>query len=315
MIVDAHSHVFPEPRGQVREGPTRDGGYGRMRVGERLMQLLPPFNPRTEFTTEMLLANLDWAGVDAAVLLQGTFYGECDGYVAEAVAANPGRLVGALWCDPWRPGFRRYFEEQVEGGAFAAGKIELSEETGLTGVHPGARLDDEEVGWLWPALEERGMVLTLDLGPPAQEAYQTEAVRAIAEAHEGLRVVITHLAHPRIDDEADPELRRRRDEQLALGELPNVWFDFASFPAILAGREEFPCPTAARWLREGLERLGADRIMWGTDQPGMLSHLNYDQLLRLARLHTQHLPARDQALVLGETARRVYFGERKGDEG
>ena len=309
MIVDAHSHVFPEPRGQVREGPTRGGGYGRMRVGERMMQLLPPFNPRTEFTTEMLLANLDWAGVERAVLLQGTYYGECDGYVAEAVAANPGRLVGALWCDPWGQGFRRYFEEQVEGAAFAAGKIEFSEETGLTGVHPGARLDDEEVGWLWPALEARGMVLTLDLGPPAQEAYQTEAVRAIAEAHEGLRVVLTHLAHPRLADEADPELRRRRDQQLALGELPNLWFDFASFPAILAGLEDFPYPSAARWLREGLERLGAERIMWGTDQPGMLSHLNYAQLLRLARLHTQHLPAADRALVLGETARQVYFGE------
>ncbi len=128
----------------------------------------------------------------------------------------------------------------------------------MRGVHPGARLDDEEVRWLWPALEARGMVLTLDLGPPAQGAYQTAAVRAIAEAHEGLRVVITHLAHPRIDDEADPELRRRRDEQLALGERPNVWFDFASFPALLGG---------------------------------------------------------DQALVLGETARQVYFGDRKGDEG
>ena len=205
MIVDAHSHVFPEPRGQVREGPTRDGGYGRMRVGGRLMQLMPPLNRRTEFTVEMLLANLDWAGVDAAVLLQGTYYGECDGYVAEAAGRHPDRLVGALWCDPWRPGFRPYFEEQV-----------------------------------------------------AQGAYQTAAVRAIAEAHEGLRIVIAHLAHPRIDDEADPELRRRRDEQLALGELPNVWFDFASFPA---------------------------------------------------------LPAGDQTLVLGETARQVYFGDRKGDEG
>ena len=41
----------------------------------------------------------------------------------------------------------------------------------------------------------------------------------------------------------------------------------------------------------------------------MLSHLNYAQLLRLARLHTQHLPAADRALGLGETARQVYFGE------
>ena len=136
---------------------------------------------------------------------------------------------------------------------------------GAGGADAGRRLRGRGGGRESGAARRRPVVRPLAAGfPPLLRGaggpggHQTAAVRAIAEAHEGLRVVITHLAHPRIDDEADPELRRRRDEQLALGERPNVWFDFASFPALLGG---------------------------------------------------------DQALVLGETARQVYFGDRKGDEG
>jgi hypothetical protein len=306
-MIDAHSHVFRRIHGRIAGGPTRGAGLGRMAVGDsQVLQLMPPLSESSQHTTEMLLINLDWAGVDGAVLLQGTFYGECDDYVAEAVQAHPDRLVGALWCDPWREGFRRTFEERTEGGDFRIGKIEFSTGTGLCGVHPGARLDDEEVAWLWPALEGRDMTLTLDLGPPTDPAYQTEAVRAIAERHEGLRVVVAHLCHPRPDE--DENDRSRREAQLALGELPNVWFDGASFPAFLAGQEDFPFPTAAAWLREGIDRVGAKKIMWGTDQPGLLGHLTYPQLARLAQLHTAHLSDGERELVLGETALRVYFG-------
>jgi len=46
--------------------------------------------------------------------------------------------------------------------------------------------------------------------------------------------------------------------------------------------------------------------MWGSDQPGLLGVLNYPQLLRLGRLHTQFMTPREQAMVLGENAARVY---------
>lgn len=47
---------------------------------------------------------------------------------------------------------------------------------------------------------------------------------------------LPHLArYPLLAYEADPELRRRGDEQLASA---NVWFDCASLPAILAGLED-----------------------------------------------------------------------------
>ncbi|MEE2658193.1 MAG: amidohydrolase family protein [Candidatus Latescibacterota bacterium] len=313
MIIDAHSHIFPEVHGEVAGGLTRSAGYGRIKIGkERVLQLMPPHGRETTFPLEAMLANLHWAGVRRAVLLQGTYYGECDDYVGDAVAAYPDRLVGALWCDPWRKGFREYFEEKVDSGRYAIGKIEFSVGNGLSGLHPGARLDDPEVQWLWSELARRGMTLTLDLGPTTKPAYQTDAVRALIAANPDLRVVLAHLCfpHPRFDSE--PELRRRWEDQLSLVDTGQVWFDTASLPALVqeqGGVEDFPYPTVAVWLAEGIDRVGVDRLMWGTDQPGMLHHLNYPQMLRLAQLHMEHLSSEEREMVLGDTAKRVYFHE------
>ena len=81
MMIDAHAHIFPQIHGRIGSGATRGAGYGRLTAGPETIQLIPPYGPQTMFTPEMLIANLDWAGVDQAVLLQGPFYGECNPYV------------------------------------------------------------------------------------------------------------------------------------------------------------------------------------------------------------------------------------------
>jgi predicted TIM-barrel fold metal-dependent hydrolase len=96
-----------------------------------------------------------------------------------------------------------------------------------------------------------------------------------------------------------------RLDQIDLAGLPNVWLDTAALPAYLPG-EDYPYPTAARYLRAAVERAGARKIMWGSDQPGLLSCANYPQLAKLARLHTAFLPPEEQALILGHNAARVF---------
>ena len=305
MIIDAHAHIFPAVRGATGAGPSRGLGYGRIAVGDEVTQLLPPYNEMTVFTPEMLLANMDWAGVDKAVLLQGPFYGECNSYVLEALNRYPDRLVGAVYFDPWETNNRQEFETLTASAKFRVVKLECSDATGLCGLHPNARLDAPDIAWFWDALERRGLGLTLDLGAIGSRSYQTDAVRTIAEGHPDLRIVIAHLGQPNPEAEADVERWSLWLEQIDLGGLPNVWFDTAALPAYLPD-EDFPYPSAERYLHIALERVGASKILWGTDLPGLLRHLNYPQLLKLARLHTQSLSPDEQAMILGENAMRVY---------
>ena len=305
MIIDAHAHIFPVVQGSTGTGPTRGLGYGRIAVGDAKTQLLPPYNETTVFTPEMLLANMDWAGVTKAVLLQGPFYGECNSYVLEALDRYPDRLIGAAYFDPWGPDNSQDFEAIIASSKFRAVKLECSEATGLCGLHPNARLDMPEIAWLWDSLEHRGLVLTLDLGAIGSRSYQTDAVRTIAEVHPDLRIVIAHLGQPNPLAEADVKQWSLWREQIDLGQLPNVWFDTAALPAYLPN-EDFPYPTAERYLHLALERIGPSKILWGTDLPGLLRHLNYPQLVRLAQLHTQSLSPNEQTMILGENAMCVY---------
>jgi predicted TIM-barrel fold metal-dependent hydrolase len=307
MIIDAHAHIFPSVNGRVGNGPVRGQSFGRITAGGLTRQLLPPLNERVEHTPEMLIAHMDWIGVDKAVLLQGPFYGECNAYAAQAAAQHPDRFIPAAYFDPWIGGSRQTFDETLANGAFRAVKLECSVATGLFGLHPQAALDAPELAWLWDELERRGLVLVLDLGAVGSRSYQTNAVRGIAAGHPALRVVVAHLGQPNPTVEADDELRGLWLRQVDLGRLPNVWFDCAALPAYVSG-EGFPFPSVARYLRQAVERLGPAKIMWGADVPALLGHATYRQLLDWVRQALAGLQPAEQDLILGANAQLVYGG-------
>lgn len=305
MIIDAHCHIFPRINGLNAAGPTRGLGYGRALVGENEVQITPPLGDGFAHSPAQLLANLDWAGVERAVLLQGPLYGECNHYVQEALQSHPDRLVGAAYYDPWNPDCVQTFESTLASSSYCAVKLECSVPSGLFGIHPHARLDAPDLAWLWQELEARDLILVLDLGGIGSRSYQTEAVRDIALRHPKLRIVLAHLGQPRPEAEADHRLWRKWEAQIDLGLLDNVWFDCASLVAFVH-EEGFPFPSVERYLRLAIDRIGSAKVMWGTDLPGTLVHATYRQYVELAHIHTDFLSPSDQALILGETALHVY---------
>lgn len=308
MIIDAHAHITYGLKGMTGSGQTRSLDYGKVSWGGKILQFIPPATGVTAFPPEVLLQNLDWAGVDKAVILQGPFYGEQNNEVSEAVRQWPDRFFGAAYIDPWQKDAEAQFESVISSGSFCAVKLECSVAAGLCGIHPEARLDDPELGWLWDGLERERLVLTLDLGAVGSASYQTEAVQRIAQSHPKLRIVIAHLGQPSPQVEARSEALEAWKTQLSLGILPNVWFDMASLIAYLPN-ERYPFPSARRYLQEAVTLIGADRIMWGSDQPGTLSHLTYLQYVELAHEHVSFLSSAEQQMILGETALMVY-GDR-----
>ena len=69
----AHAHIFPQVQGRVGAGPTKGLGYGRMQVGSEVIQLMPAHNEETVYSDEMLLANMDWAGLSGRCCCRGLF--------------------------------------------------------------------------------------------------------------------------------------------------------------------------------------------------------------------------------------------------
>ena len=55
--------------------------------------------------------------------------------------------------------------------------------------------------------------------------------------------------------------------------------------------------------------IGADKLMWGTDVPGLLTSGSYRQLLNMIRVHCEFLSAEQKPQILGRNATRVYWSE------
>jgi len=308
MIFDAHVHVFRVLRGTIAAGPVTAQKFGRVRMGREDIQMLPPISEATTFTAEALVASMDWARVDRAMLLQGPFYGDQNFEVLDAVKRYPNRLVGALYVDPWANGARDALARLTASNGFRAAKLECSLPTGLCGLHPDARLDDPDIAWYWEDLERCGMVLVIDLGAVGSRSYQTTAMRTIARNHPSLKIVIAHLGQIRPPVIVDASLMQQWQEQIDLGQLDNVWFDCASLPAYCIG-EDYPYPSVGECLRWAIDRIGPQKILWGSDVPGVLGQMSYRQLVGLGVLHSRFLAPDEQAMFLFGNALRVFGQE------
>ncbi len=309
MIIDAHAHIMTAVNGMTASGPTGSLSWGVVRWGDETVRLMPPFNEETSFPAEALLAQMDWAGVERAVLLQGPFYGEANAYVASAVEHYPDRFVGAFAPDPHAPDVRQVYKQCVEDYGLRILKFELTEPTGLTGLYPDLRLNAPEHGWIFEAAERDGLVVTLDLGKIGSRAYQTEAVAALAERHPNLTFVIAHLAQPPIGENNNAELDDKWREQILLGRRQNVFFDLSALPAYAPDFDEYPYVAARMYIKRAVDLISAEKIMWGTDVPGLLTSGSYRQLLNYVRLHCDFLSEAEMADALGLNALRVYWGD------
>lgn len=304
MIVDAHAHIFPRLTGRFARGDVHGLGYGRVQIGDKApFQAFTPNGKLVRSTPEQLLAHLDWAGVDVAVLLQNNFYGNHNVSVAEAVHRWPNRFVGAMYLDPWSSGalatFRRWQDD------FFIVKLATDDRFGLFALHERASLADACCAWLWPEMAERGMTLTLDLGGIASRSYETNIVAAIAKQHPSLKIVICHLAQPTVEDQKSARLQSLWKQQIQLATRPNVWLDVSALPH-KADKEPYPWPSTGAWIRQAIEWVGPQKILWGTDYPGLLTAGTYPQLLQQMTPHLQHLTARQRHAILGGNATKAY---------
>jgi len=306
MIVDAHAHIFERIDSFTGSGELKSMKFGKVRKGTgEIFRLLPPSFIETSFTAETLLEYMDWVGIDKAVLLQGTLYGFYNEYVADAVARWPDRFVGCALVDPMIQHATKVLKYAIEELGFGALKFECSEIFGLAGIHPKMQLDSP--GWIAIFEEARRYRLPLifDLGQPGTIGYQVENLRKLVQSYPDLNLVICHLGLPYPGLEDNAKLYTTWKELIFLGKNPNVWIDIASLPALFS-KYEYPYPEAQKYLKVVYEMVGASRLIWGSDIPGILTQITYKQCLDFIKNHCNFFSEEEKKDILGGNAKRLF---------
>lgn len=283
MIIDAHAHVFSHACPRVSPPEFADG----------------------RFPADRLLALMDAEGVDGAVIVQNPVIGIINEEVREALDAHPDRFAGVVQVDPCAPGALEIIRKYARSRRQRTVKLEMSEEWGWSGIHPGLRLDGPELMGLWGLTAELGINVIIDPGAIGNPGYQVEAMDRLSDQHPGVRFLIEHLGYLQPADVADEAARRRRIEMLRLALKPNVFIGFSATATLLA--EPYPCRGAVGLLEEAVKLVGAKKVLWGTDVPYTLRRHTYKQMLDTVRRDAPFLSAAERDRILGGNAGEMFF--------
>ncbi len=276
MIVDFHTHVFPE---WLRDGREiyvrRDASFGEMYA-----------DPKAKMATaEDLAAAMDADGVDVAVAMGLGWSDEglardVNDYIIDAVKRHPGRLVGFASVNPaW--------------GDAAAREADRCARAGLKGVgelHPdgqGFDMGDAAVmGPLMEAVRHHGLMVTAHSSEPVGHAYpgkgsnRPEALWRFIRNHPDVTLVCAHWGGGLPFYALMPEVGAA---------MENVYFDTAASPLLYE----------ARIFEAAAALVGAGRILLGSDYALMRPRR------LLAQVRAAALPEGERAAIMGGNAARL----------
>ena len=223
--------------------------------------------------------------------MQGPLYGDMNDYYAEVLQRWPDQFLGVALVDPADAQGPALLDRLIHEQGFKAVKLEMTDSLGLCSRDPDFKLSNPAFAWLWETINRRRLSITLDLGLTTDRSYQTNELRDLIQRYPDVRWIIAHLGQPKNRMLAEPALEAPWREQVLLARHSNVWLDLSALPYHLP-EGDYPFTGVDTFVGKALDLVGPDRLLWGTDAPGMLWMLTYQQMLDVVRLHCRNPPGR-----------------------
>ncbi len=274
MIIDAHAHLWKRQNGIVNGKPVFSIGGGKSDFGGVTRQMMPPYMINGGNTAEMLISNMDYAGVSGAVITQEQIDGNQNEFLLSVKKRYPERIkVCSLYEEGKLP-----ITEGFDGIKICAGRLKEQDLTGHTTVFGTA--------------DAKGKFISIDL---ADGDAQVATMREIIRQFPNLKIAIGHFGMVN---------RNGWQEQIRLANNENVYIESGGI-TWLFHNEFYPYPSAVRAINEAAELCGFEKLMWGSDYPRTMTAITYKMSLDFIEKTNEIKPA-DKALLLGENAKEFY---------
>ncbi len=304
----------------LREVGFAAGGHGRfvwtVDGHTYAKQYLPASLADLSHSPDMLVAQMDYTGVDWAVLHTDHVMGHLTDYLAGCIRRHPTRLLALAHLPEWK------IEQDPEA---AMAEVSRAYGLGLHGYQFGltsryrhgvtAAWDGPGLRPFWDHVARLGKPVFFTLTPwprPTLDDYlgQLRTWQGWLERYPTVAAVLTHglpwrllLAGRRLrlpgtllEPFRAPSARLQLLFHISLG---NVW--------------RYPYHELHTAIAQLVDALGSDRLMWGTDMPNVERFCTYRQTLETFTVHCEGLvAAADIANIVGGTAGRLFGLERRG---
>lgn len=278
VVIDTHTHAISSDKQSYPLAPV--GGHQS------------EWSAKRPVSFEGLLASLDEAGIDRAVVVQAsTVYGNDNSYVVEAVRNHPDRFVGVFSIDVLADDAVSQLQRWLDAGLSGLRLFT----TGTTMPGQAGWLDDERSFPVWEYAQRHNVSICLQM-----TAQGIPALLNMLARFPGIRVLLDHLARPELAGGPPYEAAA---PLFSLASHQGVFLKLTNRTIAEAGRG---ASTPAAFFPRVLDAFGANRIAWGSNFPAAEGAL--PELLAEARASLSMLPADAQEAIFGGTALEVYPG-------
>lgn len=244
MIIDAHTHLWKKQNGRVDGRPVIAFQNGQSDFGGEIRQMMPPYMINCENTADILISNMDYAGVNGAVITQEEIDGNQDGYLLKAKEEYPNRLKICSLYEENKP----FNIDGFDGIKICAGRLKTQDLTKHYKV--------------FEAADKNNMFISIDM---ADGALQTKSLLEMIQQYPNLKIAIGHFG-----------MVTRKDwkAQIQLAQNKNVFVESGGI-TWLFNSEFYPYPSAIKAIREAAEICGFEKLMWGSDYPRTMVEITY----------------------------------------
>jgi predicted TIM-barrel fold metal-dependent hydrolase len=243
-----------------------------------------PFHRQVQtFSADELLAEMDAAGVDAAIVHPPSSWDpHANDLAIQAARSHPQRLaiLGNFPID--KPESRTLVANWKDQPGMLGLRFVINQ------THQRTWWTDGTMDWLWPAAEQADV-------PIAVLGDHLGILGQVAERHPRLKLIVDHLGRDRHNLGQGDAGFANLSELLALARYPNVAIKATGAPGFSA--ETYPYRDIHPHLRQMYEAFGAERMFWGTDITRM--PCTWRQCITMFTEELTWLSDRDKELTMG----------------
>jgi predicted TIM-barrel fold metal-dependent hydrolase len=259
----------------------------------------------------LMLAQMDNAGVDKAVLSRGLGYGRINEWLADVCRAHPTRLFASAQISEWEA----HTDEQLEELRRCVEEYDCRalyfEDYGFMWIDYALDYDSAELAPFWDEVARLGVPVQWEVrirekfGPEEWDRHLRRLLEFV-DRRSDVTHVMTHVFDMRLyqNQQLSPTI-------LEILSRPHVYCELTFFLSNSALGWEYPYPEARDRIARLYQEVGPDRLMWGADPPACERVCTYRQALDHVRVHmADQLPPDDLAKILGGNAVRLFDLDR-----
>lgn len=244
-----------------------------------------PYKPEPPATPQHLLECMMGAGVDYAVVVHPEPYQDDHRYLEYCLEVGKGKLKGTCLFFADQSNWAKEMPELVKKWPIVALRVHAYAPDRLP------PFGKPELRAMWKSASALGLAMQLHFEPRYAPGFEP-LIKEFADT----TVIIDHLGRPFQGTPAEHQV------VVQWSRFKNTVMKLSAIPA----DKENPNRQIGPIIKQLAEAYGADRMIYGGGFAAETTPASYRAARERARSFISHLPAADQAKILGGTAARLY---------